>query len=195
MNLKTNNKSTQDWLIIENIDKNGIIKIKNKNTYIKILKIQPINFNLKTSLEKEAILNSYKIFLKTCNFNIQILIQSSKENLEKNILNIQKNIQKKENKFLKNISDEYIKYIKNMNLTKKSSTKNFYIILSNEKLKGIEYVESFEIIKNDLKEKYFKVKDCLSRCGNSVIEINTKKEILKILFSFLNTRKDIQKNK
>ena len=82
-----------------------------------------------------------------------------------------------------------------MNLTKKSSTKSFYIILSNEKLKGIEYVESFEIIKNDLKEKYFKVKDCLSRCGNSVIEINTKKDILKILFSFLNTRKDIQKNK
>ena len=165
------------------------------NKYIKILKIIPINYNLKSDLEKESILNSYKIFLKTCNFNIQILIQSSKENLEKNILNIQKNIQKKENKFLKNISDEYIKYIKNMNLTKKSSTKNFYIILSNEKLKGSEYVESFEIIKNDLKEKYFKVKDCLSRCGNSVIEINTKKEILKILFSFLNTRKDIQKNK
>ena len=165
------------------------------NKYIKILKIIPINYNLKSDLEKESILNSYKIFLKTCNFNIQILIQSSKENLEKNILNIQKNIQKKENKFLKNISDEYIKYIKNMNLTKKSSTKNFYFILSNEKLKGIEYVESFEIIKNDLKEKYFKVKDCLSRCGNSVIEINTKKEILKILFSFLNTRKDIQKNK
>ena len=165
------------------------------NKYIKILKIIPINYNLKSDLEKESILNSYKIFLKTCNFNIQILIQSSKENLEKNILNIQKNVQKKENKFLKNISDEYIKYIKNMNLTKKSSTKNFYIILSNKKLKGIEYVESFEIIKNGLKEKYFKVKDCLSRCGNSVTEINTKKEILKILFSFLNTRKDIQKNK
>ena len=165
------------------------------NKYIKILKIVPINYNLKSDLEKEAILNSYKIFLKTCNFNIQILIQSSKENLEKSIFNIQKNIQKKENKFLKNISDEYIKYIKNINLTKKSSTKNFYIILSNEKSKGTEYVESIEIIKNDLKEKYFKVKDCLSRCGNSVIEINTKKEILKILFSFLNTRKDIQKNK
>ena len=165
------------------------------NKFIKILKIIPINFNLKSDLEKEAILNSYKIFLKTCNFNIQILIQSSKENLDKNILNIQKNIQKKENKFLKNISEEYIKYIQNMNLTKKSSTKNYYIIISNEKLKGLEYVESFEIIKNDLKEKYFKIKDCLTRCGNSVIEINTKNEIIKILFSFLNTRKDIQKNK
>ena len=117
------------------------------NKYIKILKIISINYNLKSDLEKEAILNSYKIFLKTCNFNIQILIQSSKENLDKNILNIQKNIQKKENKFLKNISNEYIKYIQNMNLTKKSSSKNFYIILANEKLKGIDYNHSFEIIK------------------------------------------------
>ena len=163
------------------------------NKYIKILKIIPINYNLKSDLEKEAILNSYKIFLKTCNFNIQILIQSSKENLDKNILKIQKNIQKKENKFLKNISNEYIKYIQNMNLTKKSSSKNFYIILSNEKLKGIDYNESFEIIKNDLKEKYFKIKDCLSRCGNSVIEVNSKNETIKILFSFYNTIKSIKK--
>ena len=80
-----------------------------------------------------------------------------------------------------------------MNLTKKSSSKYFYIILSNEKLKGIDYNQSFEIIKNDLKEKYFKIKECLSRCGNSVIEINSKNEIIKILYSFLNTRKLINR--
>ena len=57
---------------------NGVIKLKN-NSYVKILKISPINFNLKSNLEKESILNSYKIFLKTCNFDIQILIQSNKE--------------------------------------------------------------------------------------------------------------------
>jgi len=38
--------------------------------------------------EKESILNSYKIFLKTCNFDFQILIQSNKENLDKHISNI-----------------------------------------------------------------------------------------------------------
>ena len=37
---------------------------------------------------KEAILNSYKIFLKTCDFNIQILIQSKKENLSKHFFKI-----------------------------------------------------------------------------------------------------------
>ena len=87
-------QSVQEWTGIEKILDNGIIKLKN-NKYIKILKIIPINFNLKSNLEKESILASYKIFLKTCNFDIQILIQSSKENLQNNILNIKKKFRKR----------------------------------------------------------------------------------------------------
>ena len=59
---------------INEIYENGIIKI-NDFKYIKILKIIPINYNLKSDLEKASILNSYKIFLKTCNFDMQILFQ------------------------------------------------------------------------------------------------------------------------
>ena len=81
--LKNNQlKSIQEWIPIEEIFENGIIKIK-KNNYIKIIKIIPINFNLKSNLEKEAILNSYKMFLKTCDFDIQILVQSKKEDLSR----------------------------------------------------------------------------------------------------------------
>ena len=57
-------KGIQEWIPIEEIIDNGIIKLK-KNNYIKIIKIIPINFNLKSNLEKDAILNSYKTFLKT----------------------------------------------------------------------------------------------------------------------------------
>jgi len=56
-------------------------------------------------------------------------------------------------------------------------------------------VESDEIIKNDLKEKFFKVKECLSRCGNSVIDVNEKAKAINIVFSFLNIRKNISINK
>ena len=121
------NISVQQWLPIEEILNNGIIKI-NKNKYIKILKIIPINYNLKSNLEKESILNSYKIFLKTCQFDMQILIQSNKEDLTNHISNIRKNISKKENKYLKNISEKYIEYISELNAKRKSSSKDFYII-------------------------------------------------------------------
>ena len=169
----------------------GIVKLKN-GKYIKILKVIPINYNLKSDLEKKSILNSYKIFLKTCDFDLQILIQSSKENLDNHNFNILKNIQKEKNKYLEKIGKDYINYITDFNSNKKSSTKNFYIIISNKKI-NLENKDSLEIIKSELKEKYFKIKECLSRCGNSVVEINDKKEITKIFFSFLNTRKTLTK--
>lgn len=75
-------KSIQEWLPIAQILENGIIKLKEDN-YIKIIKIIPVGYNLKSDLEKEAILNSYKTFLKTCNFDMQLLIQSNKEDLSR----------------------------------------------------------------------------------------------------------------
>ena len=178
--------SIQEWLPFEKILENGIIKLKDLS-YIKILKVIPINFNLKSELEKEAILNSYKIFLKTCNFNIQILIQSNKEDLSKNISKI-KAEQKTENKKIKKISENYIEYIKELNRNKKSSNKNFYIIIKNPK--EIQKLEN--IIIEELNDKYFKIKECLSRCGNIVKDINKKEEIKEILYSFINRRLFLQ---
>lgn len=158
--------SVQEWLPVDEILENGIIKVKNKN-YIKILKIIPINFELKSNLEKEAILNSYKIFLKTCNFDIQILIQSNKKDLSNHISKIkEKNKEEKEN--IKILSEKYTNYIKKINTN------------INEK-----------IIFDKLNDKYFCIKECLSRCGNVVIDISDQKNAEKILYSFFNSRKDL----
>ena len=174
--MKKNN--VQDWIPIKEICNDGIIKLRNNN-YIKLIKVNPINYNLKSDLEKKSILNSYKIFLKTCNFNIEILIQSKREDLEKHINNIRKNTNIKENKYLEKLANE--------NITKKSSTKEYYIIISKNKENNI----IDDIIKNELKENFFKIKECLSRCGNQVNEISSKDEIIKILYSFFNTRKNL----
>lgn len=151
--------------------KNGI--------YIKIIKIIPINYNLKSELEKEAILNSYKVFLKTCNFNLQILIQSNKEDLSKHISCVN-NSTKLESKKIKNISENYINYLNKLNINKKSSIKNFYILIKKEK--NIENLENN--IFEELSDDFFKIKDTLSRCGNLIIDINDKNTCKNILFSF-----------
>ncbi len=176
---KIKNKTVQEWLPYEKILEKGIIKLKNSQ-YIKILKITPINYNLKSELEKQSILNSYKTFLRTCNFDIQIIIQSNKEDLSKNIQKI--NQQKKfEKENIKQISEKYINYIQKINQEKKSSSKNFFILIKNSIEKNNNYEEN---IIQDLNEKYFKIKDSLSRCGNIIIEFENKEEIKKILYSF-----------
>ena len=173
--------TTQEWIPINKIFENGIIKLKN-NKYVKIIKVIPINFNLKSNLEKEAILNSYKIFLKTCNFNIQILIQSSKENLNKNIQNIKENLKKENKKYLEEIANDYFNFIQKFNSIKNSSSKNFYIIISNNN------DDSEDIVFQELNEKYFKIKECLFRCGNMVEDLNSKNKIEEILNVFFNDR-------
>ena len=156
------------------------------NKYLKIIKIKPINFYLKSELEKEAILNSYKIFLKTCNFNFQILIQSNKEDLSKHFSQINNNSNLEE-KNIQEISNKYIKHIKKLNNNKKSSSKKYYIIISYQN-KNNEIIDTLSYAVEDLNSKYLKIKECLSRCGNIVNAISEKEEIKNILFSFFNTR-------
>ena len=184
-------KTVQNWMPFEKILENGVVKLKN-NSYIKILKISPINFNLKSFLEKEAILSSYKTFLKTCNFNIQILIQSNKENLSKHIENIKNNnLNEKEN--IKNVSKNYINFIQEVNQKRKSSSKNFYIIIKeNPENKKQITEESQKIYCEKLNEKYYKIKECLARCGNIVTQYETKQEVEEIINSFFNTRKELK---
>lgn len=140
---------------------------------------------MKSELEKEAILNSYKVFLKTFNYDIQILIQSKKEDISSHISSVefQKN---RENKTIQAISQSYIDYIVEQNKKKKSSTKNFYIVLKNDIVRDIDNYN--QIATDELHEKYLKIKDCLSRCGNIVMDITDKEEISNILFSYLNSQ-------
>lgn len=165
----------------------GIIKYKDK--FVKIIKVLPVNFDLKSELEKKAILNSYKLFLKTCNFNIQIIIQSKKQNLFNHILNIQ-NVNEKNPKIEK-IKKEYINFIENKSLENDSSLKNFYIV--------IDYIinnkEDINLIKKSLNDKFFKIKDSISRCGNIVHGECKKEETYEILNSFYNINKRGDANK
>ncbi len=183
MKRKTNICSVQNWLDINKIIDDGIILLKNQK-YIKIIKVEPINFFMKTDFERESILEAYRTFLKTCNFDIQILIQSKKENLSTAINLVKEKIQEDDNEIINELRRKYINYIENINRNCKSSSKNFFVIIKKENIEG----KNEEIIIEELKDKYLKIKKCLSRCGNEVNELS-KSEVREVIFSFLNTRK------
>lgn len=164
----------KEWIPFETVLKNGIILTKEKK-YIKIIKVQPINFNLKSDLEKQAILNSYKIFLQTCSFPFQILIQSKKQQLFKNI----SQIKKQENNHLEKIKINYIHFLEQLNERNQSTFKNFYFIIDSENKKE----KSERSVFQELQEKFLKIKEGLSRCGN-VIQECSEEETIQIIRSF-----------
>jgi len=177
LNLKQ--KSSQSYYPYQTILDNGIIKLD--DGYIKIIKVYPINYELKSNLEKEAILNNYKLFLKTCNFNFQILIQSKKENLSNYISNLK--INTNGNEKIARLSNDYLAYISALEQENKSSSKEFFIILKvgfNEHHKN----EEENLAQNELLDQFYKIKETLSRCGNMVQQIESAKETEEFLKDF-----------
>ena len=182
-------KTCQEWLLVEKVYEDGIF-ISN-HQYIKMIKVFPINYELKTELEKEAILNSYQLFLKVCDFDLQILIQSKKENLDSYISQMKNQIMKEKNAQLISVLDFYIEYIQSKNQFQNSSSKNFYILIHSQiENKTNEF--QMKAIREDLNYQYLKIKDTLSRCGNVIHDINNKREVEKILYSFYNFRKSLK---
>lgn len=118
---------------IKEIKEQGIIKLKNEH-YIKIIKIIPINYELKSDLEKKSILNSYKTFLNSCNFNLQILIQSKKENLEKHFFILEQKKNQIKDFQEKIIYEKYIEYIKKL-IPKINHPQKIFISLFIKKMK------------------------------------------------------------
>ena len=175
-------------MLLDKILDDGIFVSKNR--YVKMIKVFPINYELKSDLEKEAILNSYKLFLKTCDFDIQILIQSRKENLDSYVSQIKDQILNEKDDKISEISNLYIEYIQSKNQIQNSSSKNFYILISSQIENNVNEF-NMKLIREDLNQKYLKIKDALSRCGNLVFDVSNKKEVEKILYSFYNFRKNL----
>ena len=109
---------------------------------------------------------------------MQIIIQSQKEDLSQCILNLEKQ-KNKENKNIKKIIENYIENIKKLNSNDKSDSKQFYILINQIPENNRE-----DICIEQLNDKYFKIKEALSRCGNRVLNITSPEETRKILENY-----------
>ena len=100
------------------------------------------------------------------------------------LLSIVKNILSKNKNYINSFTI-YICYKKKRTLRCYKKRKK------NKKQKINENLE--KIYCDKLNEKYFKIKESLSRCGNKVIQFEEKEEVEKIINSFFNTRKELNK--
>lgn len=117
--------SAQDWIPIKDITGDKVI-LKD-GTFVKIIEVEPINFELESEFEQEAILESYKRFLKSCNFDMQIFIQSQVTDISNYLSKIKK--LRSEDDLLKDMSDDYINFVQEISSSKRNVSKKFYIVI------------------------------------------------------------------
>lgn len=152
-----------------------IQKIENGNLFLKddkkisIFKIEPTNFKLKTVLEQEAILEGYKLFLKRCNFNMQLIVQTQKRDLSKYIVALKEKT--KENESIYEMVNDHISFLKELVASKDIVSKNFYIL-----------VETSNLSEEDV---FLKIAETLKSCDNEV-EKCTSEEVINIIKRYLN---------
>lgn len=183
-------KAIKSWFLIKKIE-NGIIELKN-GKLCKVLEVYPVNFSLKSKSEQESILYQYKNFLSVCDFDIQILVQSKKGNLDNHISVIEENIKKEKSLETKKLMQEYINMIKKESLKNAISKKFFIIFFVTQDKKG--YKEHCIL---ELNEKALKIKETLDKCGNYVKDFDEdNKELINMIYTYLNPiTSDIQRLK
>ena len=104
----------------------GIQKVENRIIYAKekvaILRIDPLNFNIKSDLDKETITIGFQKFLNSLDFPIQILITTKKLNLEQYINSLK-------DKYSGDELKEYGEFLRNLIQANEIRNREFYIII------------------------------------------------------------------
>jgi len=119
--------STQRYLPFSEI-RDNIMIMKDGSARV-VLKCSTVNFLLKSTQEQDAIIMSYQRFLNSLEFPIQILIRSTKLDIEWYLSNLNAKALKQENFKLQQQTYEYVDYLKKLVEIAQIMKKEFYIVV------------------------------------------------------------------
>lgn len=188
-------KSTQRFLPIQEI-RDGIITLKN-GSYRTILMVNAINFNLKSSDEQQALLDSYQSFLNGLAFPIQIVTQSRTLDLDAYLDTLTQAANTQSNALLRTQTNEYITFVRDLIGVANIMSKTFYVVIPHEEApfaqgfslfgrrKPATSGKRFEEIKTELTEKTGNISAGLSSLGLNNVQLNTQ-EMIELFYTTYN---------
>lgn len=127
-NRKSGEKAnTQRYVPIAEIHNDTVI-LKNGGLRA-VLQVEPLNFNLKSETEQEGIIAGYESFINTLVFPLQILVRSSKINIEPYLEHIHDKASGQKNQLLKEQTIAYATFIEKIVELADIMQKRFYVII------------------------------------------------------------------
>ena len=119
--------STQRYLSIAEI-KNDTILLKNGGMRA-VLAIEAINFNLKSEVEQKAIIAGYGSFVNTLTFPIQIIVRSTKTNIDEYLQNLHAIENTQQNELLKTQTGAYLAFMERLVSIADIMQKRFFVVV------------------------------------------------------------------
>lgn len=120
-------QSTHQFIDVEKVS-DGVVTLKNKNLR-SLLMVSSINFDLKSSDEKQAIVNGFQRFLNSLNFTIQIVVHSRPLDLTEYFSFLREQQGKQESELFKIQTTEYIDFVQELVTLSNIMSTFFYIVV------------------------------------------------------------------
>ncbi len=126
---KVKNKAvpTQKYLDILEIRDNCVVL--RDGTLRAVLIVSSVNFALKSDEEQQAVIQNYIQFINALEFNLQIVIQSRKLNIDNYIEGLKKMEKEQTNELLKMQTTEYRQYVTELVQMADIMSKRFYVVI------------------------------------------------------------------
>jgi hypothetical protein len=119
--------STQRFMPIAEI-RNDTVLLKNGGMRA-ILAVEALNFNLKSETEQQGIIAGYGSFVNTLTFPLQILIRSTRTNIDDYLVKVREIGSKHENQLLKDQTLAYAGFMQKLIEVADIMQKRFYVII------------------------------------------------------------------
>lgn len=124
---KSPDSSTQRHLPFSQIRENIVI-MKDSSARV-VLRCSTINFLLKSTEEQDSIIMSFQRFLNALDFPVQIMVRSSKLDIDGYLEKLKDKAVSQKNELLQNQTYEYIEYLKKLVEVAQIMRKDFYIVV------------------------------------------------------------------
>ncbi|HVW66861.1 MAG TPA: TraC family protein [Candidatus Peribacteraceae bacterium] len=124
---KGTQSSTQRYLPVAEIRNNTLI-LKNGGLRA-VLEIEAVNFNLKSETEQQGIIAGYGAFMNTLEFPVQIVIRSTRTNIDDYLTQVREIGEKHANELLKNQTLAYAAFMQKLIEMANIMQKRFYVII------------------------------------------------------------------
>lgn len=119
--------SVQRFLPVAEV-RNDTILLKNGGLRA-VLSIEAMNFNLKSETEQQGIIAGYGSFVNTLTFPLQIVIRSSRTNIDEYLENVRSIGDNNTNELLKNQTLSYVAFMQKLLDVADIMQKRFYVIV------------------------------------------------------------------
>lgn len=167
--------------------RNGIL-IRNSG-YVLLLEILPVNFRLKSENEQDYIIKCYEELLKILKSPFQITVMARKADISGHIKYMERHWEQETDPELKRQIRNYMAFAKEVS-AKGAVSRRFILALPYVPPAGIKMESvSFESASNTLYELKGRVKQCIEKCGNELVESeNPDQFAAEILYTLLNRK-------